>query len=101
MSFFFSNALLTTSVWACPSKRPIFGPAQLLGPTGYGSAPSTLSRPSLHSDSRQKSPQLSLGVRLIETDRFGSSVLQLIRLPEKKGPIGYFENAEPRNFGFS
>ena len=44
--------------------------------------------------------QVSLDVRLTKADRFGSSVLQLIRLPKKKGPIGYFENAELRNFGF-
>jgi len=33
---------------------------------------------------RSGHPGLSLGVRLTETDRFGSSVLRIIRLPEKK-----------------
>jgi hypothetical protein len=44
-------------------------------------------------------PRLTLGVRLTETDRFGSSV-RLIRLLANLEPIGSSENSEPRLFGF-
>jgi hypothetical protein len=43
---------------------------------------------------------LTLGVRLTETDRFGSSVIRLIRLPTNLELIGSSENSEPRLFGF-
>jgi len=44
--------------------------------------------------------RVSLGIRLTETDRFGSLVFTEIWLSEKQGPIGYSENLEPSKFGF-
>jgi hypothetical protein len=43
---------------------------------------------------------VTAGIRLTETDRFGSSVIRLIRLPANLEPIGSSENSEPRLFGF-
>ena len=45
-------------------------------------------------------PTFTLGIRLTETDRFGSSVIQTIRFRTNKAPIGSRENLEPRYFGF-
>lgn len=44
--------------------------------------------------------RVSLGIRLTETDRFGSSVFTEIWLSEKQGLIGYSENLEPSKLGF-
>jgi hypothetical protein len=47
-------------------------------------------------NSRLPHAPLTLGIRLTETDRFGSSVIRLIRLPANLEPIGSSENSEPR-----
>jgi hypothetical protein len=46
-------------------------------------------------------PQITLGVRLTETDRFGYSVLEQIRFSGYSVPIGSIQKMEPRKFGFS